>query len=76
MRIQAALIGTLTIAALAVSPVGAAADTAEQKAVKAGASQLTAEEIADLLVGKTVTGKSGEKKFLFSPGAPRSRQTT
>ena len=31
----------------------------------AGAQRLTSEEIADLLVGKTVTGKAGEKRFLF-----------
>jgi hypothetical protein len=65
MSFKAALIGTLAFALLAASSVGAAAETAKEKAMKAGAKQLTADEIADLLVGKTVTARSGEKKFLF-----------
>lgn len=65
MNTRAALIGTWAIAVLAVSTVGAAAQTALEKAIDAGAKQLTSEEIADLIVGKTVTAKSGEKRFLF-----------
>ena len=65
MGIKTALIGTLALAVLAASSVGVAAHTAKEKAINAGAKQLTSEEIADLLVGKTVTAKSGEKRFLF-----------
>ncbi|RMH34741.1 MAG: hypothetical protein D6690_10085 [Nitrospirae bacterium] len=65
MSTKATLIGTLAVAVLAVSLVSAAAETAKEKAINAGAKQLTAEEIADLLVGKTVTARAGEKKFLF-----------
>lgn len=65
MNTRAALIGTLAFAVLAGSTVGAAAETAREKALDAGATQLTSDEIANLIVGKTVTAKSGEKKFLF-----------
>jgi hypothetical protein len=65
MSTRAALIGTLAFAVLAGSTVGAAAETAREKALNAGATQLTSDEIANLIVGKTVTAKSGEKKFLF-----------
>jgi hypothetical protein len=65
MSTRAALIGTLAFAVLAGSTVGAAAETAREKALSAGATQLTSDEIANLIVGKTVTAKSGEKKFLF-----------
>ena len=65
MGIKTALIGTLALAVLAASSVGVAAHTAKEKAINVGAKQLTSEEIADLLVGKTVTAKSGEKRFLF-----------
>jgi hypothetical protein len=65
MSTRATLIGTLVFAVLAGSTVGAAAETAREKALNAGATQLTSDEIANLIVGKTVTAKSGEKKFLF-----------
>lgn len=65
MSTRAALIGTLAFAALAGLTVSAAAETAREKALNAGATQLTSDEIANLIVGKTVTAKSGEKKFLF-----------
>ena len=65
MSTRAALIGTLAFAALAGLTVSAAAETARETALNAGATQLTSDEIENLIVGKTVTAKSGEKKFLF-----------
>lgn len=65
MITKAALIGLSALAVVAVSSLGAMAETAKEKAIKAGATQLTSEEIADLLVGKTVAARSGEKSFLF-----------
>jgi hypothetical protein len=65
MSTKGVLIGTLAFVVLAVSSVGVGAETAKEKAMNAGAKQLTGEEIANLLVGKTVTARSGEKKFLF-----------
>ena len=62
---KAALMGTWVLAVLAVSSHGAAAETAQEKAINAGATQLSADEIADLIVGNTVTAASGEKRFLF-----------
>lgn len=69
MHTKPALIGILALAVLAAPSVGAAAETEQAKALDAGARQLTSDEIADLLVGKTVTAKSGEKRFLFHYGA-------
>ncbi|RMD65184.1 MAG: hypothetical protein D6826_00705 [Alphaproteobacteria bacterium] len=65
---KTSLSGILVFAALAASPIGAAAETAMQKALEAGARQLSADEIAHLLVGKTVTARSGDKRFLFYYG--------
>lgn len=65
MSMNTTLIGALALAALAVSSIAAAAQTARQRALDAGATQLTSSEIADLLVGKTVTARSGKKRFLF-----------
>jgi len=65
MNTKTALIGAVVSAGLALSSLGVAAETAKQKAVSEGATQLTSEQIAALLVGKTVTARSGEKKFLF-----------
>ncbi len=65
MKAKAALIGTLALVVLAASSHGAAAQTAQEKAINAGATQLSADEIADLIVGNTVTAVSGEKRFLF-----------
>jgi hypothetical protein len=65
MRTKSASVCAIFITVLAISSAGAAAETAKEKAIEAGARQLTADEIADLIVGKTVTAKSGEKRFLF-----------
>jgi hypothetical protein len=65
MITKAAFIGAMAFAVLAVSSVGAAAETAREKVVNAGATKVTSEEIADLIVGKTVTAVSGKKRFLF-----------
>jgi hypothetical protein len=65
MNTKASLIGALTFAVLAIPAIDANAATAQEEAINSGAKQLTSEEIADLLVGKTVTAKSGEKKFYF-----------
>lgn len=65
MITKVTLIGALALAALVVSAAGATAQTAREKAINAGAKQLSASEIADLVVGKTVTARSGKKRFLF-----------
>ena len=65
MSMKSAVIGTMAVAILAVSPVGAAAQTAKSKAIDSGAKQLTSMEIAKLVVGKTVTARAGKKRFLF-----------
>ena len=64
---------TTAIAALAAFGVvasshGAMAGSDLEKALDAGASRLTAGEIADLLVGNTVKVKAGDKQFLFHYG--------
>ena len=58
----------LALALGAVAAQGAIAETAKQQAVAAGASQLTANEIAALIVGNTVTARLGGKEFLFFYG--------
>lgn len=65
MNVKAIMVGTLAFVLLAASSFGAAAQTDEQIALNTGAQKLTADEIAELLVGRTVTAKSGEKNFLF-----------
>lgn len=65
MITKVTLIGALALAAFVVSAAGATAQTAREKAINAGAKQLSASEIADLVVGKTVTARSGKKRFLF-----------
>lgn len=65
MNTKASLAGALAFVALAAWSAGAAAETAQAMAIKAGATQLTADEIADRIVGKTVTAVSGKKRFLF-----------
>jgi len=65
MKILAALTGTLAMAAVALSSAGAAAETALEKALQGGAAQLTADQIAQRIVGKTVTAVAGDKRFLF-----------
>ena len=65
MSTKASLIGALTLAVLAILSTDANAETELEKAINAGAKQLTSEEIAGLVVGKTVTARSGEKKFYF-----------
>jgi hypothetical protein len=65
MSIRASLIGAVTFAVLAASSIDAKAETAREKAMNAGAEQLKSEEIAELIVGKTVTARSGEKTFYF-----------
>jgi len=57
-------IGTLALVALAASSFGAAAETAEEKALSAGAKQLTSDQIAARFVGMTGTwvSSSGNKK--------------
>lgn len=65
MSVRANLIGALTFAVLAASSIDAYAETEQERAMDAGANQLTSEEIAALIVGKTVTARSGEKQFYF-----------
>lgn len=60
-------IGTLLSAAL-VATASTAAASEQEDALQAGAIRLTADEIAELIVGKTVTAKSGDKRFLFHYG--------
>ena len=67
MNLKATLIGTLAFVALAASSFGAAAESAKEKALSAGAKQLTSDEIAERIAGKTMTfvKASGDKKFLI-----------
>ncbi len=67
MKLKATLIGTLAFVALAASSFGAAAESAKEKVLKDGAKQLTSDEIAERIAGKTVTfvSASGDKKFLI-----------
>lgn len=65
MNSKAALIGAWALSVLAVSSVGVAAETARDKALNAGATALTSQQIADRIVGKTVTAMKGKKRFLF-----------
>jgi len=67
MRVKSLALGFLALLALSI-PRGANAETAKEQAIKAGATQLKAEEIAELLVGKTVTARAGAKMFLFHYG--------
>lgn len=66
MNVKATLIGMLAFVLLAVSSFGAAAETAREKALSAGAKQLSADEIAERFAGKTVTFESatGNKRVL------------
>jgi len=57
-----ALVGSLAVPA-AIQPALAGSEL--QDAMKAGATQLSAKEIAELVVGKTVKAKSGQKTFMF-----------
>jgi len=59
-----AVAGLAALSVLATSQV-VFAESAQQAAIKAGATQLTSEEIEALLVGNTVKAKSGEKVFYF-----------
>jgi len=68
MSTKITVIGTWAIAVLVLSAAGAVAQTAREAAIDAGAVQLTSEEIADLIVGKTVTARLGEKRFMFFYG--------
>ncbi|RTR02045.1 hypothetical protein [Halomonas nitroreducens] len=59
-----AWMGTLLVSIL-VATAGTASSSEQEAAMQAGATQLTSDEIAELIVGKTVTAKSGDKRFLF-----------
>ena len=65
MSIKTILIGTLTSVLLATLSFSAAAGTDREEALNNGATQLTADEIAERFAGKTVTfvSASGEKRF-------------
>ena len=65
MRNKLALMSMSAFTGLAVLSADVAAETALEKAIKAGAKQLTSGEIAKLIVGKTVTAALGKKRFLF-----------
>jgi hypothetical protein len=65
MDLKSVAIGGLALLAVLVSSHDANAETDQEKAISAGATQLTSEEIADRIVGKTVMAKSGEKQFYF-----------
>jgi len=68
MRIKSSISSLTTIAVLSLATANVAADSARDQAIKSGARQLNADEIARLVVGKTVTAQSGHKKFLFYYG--------
>ena len=69
MNVKMALIGTLAFFVLAASSFGVSANwvSAKEKALNAGAQQLTSDEIAERFAGKTVTfvSATGDKKFLI-----------
>ncbi len=69
MNVKAALIGVSAFVLLTAASFSAAANwvSAKEKALNAGAQQLTSDEIADRFAGKTVTfvSASGDKKFLI-----------
>lgn len=69
MRMQTTWIGTLAVAALAISTAGAAT-TEKQKALSEGAEQLTSDEIVERFVGRTATfvSASGDKEVLVYYG--------
>lgn len=58
-------IGALVALGLMGLAHGAIAASDLEKALDAGATRLTGEEIADLLVGKTVKARAGDKEFRF-----------
>ena len=68
MSVKSSISGIVTIAILSIVAANVVADTARDQAIKSGARQLNAGEIARLVVGKTVTAQSGNKKFLFYYG--------
>ena len=61
------LLGTVAVATiLAIPPIAwASGRTAMEKAIEKGARQLNSDEIAELVVGKTVTVSLGKKQFHF-----------
>lgn len=68
MSSSAARASTLALAILAVTSMPAWAGTAEEKALEHGGEKLNSEEIAERLVGKTVTFEAGDKTFLVHYG--------
>ena len=65
MSVKSMAVAGLTALLVVAAPQAVFAETERQTAIKAGASQLTSEEIEALIVGKTVKAKSGEKIFYF-----------
>jgi len=65
MTLKTTTIGTLAALGLVTLTHVAMAGSDLEKALDAGAIRLTAEDIAGLLVGKTVKARAGDKKFLF-----------
>ena len=65
MTLKTTIIGALAALGLVTVTHGAIAASDLEKALDAGAIRLTAEDIADLLVGKTVKARAGGKEFLF-----------
>lgn len=65
------IVGAAVAAAAAAAPLPASAGTTEEEAaLAAGAKRLTADQIAERFVGKTVTfvSASGDKRFLIHYG--------
>ena len=59
-------LNTLTfLAAMALTPNTAVAGTELETMIATGGERLKADQIAELLVGNTVTAKSGDKMFRF-----------
>lgn len=65
MTLKTTIIGNLFALVLMTLTHGAMAGSDLEKALDAGATRLTADEIAELLVGNTVRARSGDKEFLF-----------
>ena len=65
MTLKTTIIGTLAAVGFMTLAQGAMAGSDLENALDAGATRLTAEEIAGLVVGKTVKARAGDKEFLF-----------
>lgn len=62
-------IGLVTLLAVSPSAYSTSGNTDRARAIEAGAVALSSDEIAELLVGHTLTARTGQKTFLFYYGS-------